>query len=121
MTDLTRAIRGLKGEKGGEITKLFARHFKLSEHVQHLKSTKVGVAIGTPARIGKLLEEPDALLLNALTHIILDVSFIDTKQRSMMDIPETRDELFKGVLGNERIKKALGLGGEEGKVKLVLF
>jgi len=121
VTDLTRAIRGLKGEKGGEITKLFARHFKLSEHVQHLKSTKVGVAIGTPARIGKLLEEPDALLLNALTHIILDVSFIDTKQRSMMDIPETRDELFKGVLGNERIKKALGLGGEEGKVKLVLF
>jgi protein CMS1 len=55
--DVTRVFRDKKvrGEKGGEVAKLFAKHFKLDEHVAYLKKTKVGVAVGTPGRIGKLL------------------------------------------------------------------
>ncbi len=37
------------------IAKLFAKHFKLEEHVRYLKKTKIGSAVGTPGRVGKLL------------------------------------------------------------------
>lgn len=83
VTDLTRAFRPLKGDKGGEVCKvlrlsppvyfdvvlvafhpnaflfvqLFARHFKLAEHAEHLKKTKVGVAVGTPGRVSALLND----------------------------------------------------------------
>jgi protein CMS1 len=46
----------LRGDRGGEIAKLFARHIKLEEHTNYLKRTKVGAAIGTSGRLGKLLE-----------------------------------------------------------------
>ena len=55
--DVTRVLRSkkLRGEKGGDIAKLFAKHIKLQEHVAYLKRVKVGSAVGTPSRIGKLL------------------------------------------------------------------
>jgi len=115
--DLTRAVRPLRGEKGGEVAKLFARHFKLAEHAEHLKITKVGVAVGTPARIGALLTQTDSLSLKALSHIILDVTFIDSKLRSMMDMMETKQDLFNVFLKDEKIRARL----VEGKTSLVLF
>lgn len=90
----------LRGEKGGEVAKLFAKHFKLAQHVSYLKRTKVGAAVGTPGRIGKLLCETgefalmtlrvlvdsmlifaaDALTISALSHIILDITYRDSKK-----------------------------------------
>lgn len=40
-----------------DVGKLFSKHFKLGEHVEYLNKTKVGVAVGTPGRIGKLFSE----------------------------------------------------------------
>jgi protein CMS1 len=136
VADVTRVLKDkrLRGEKGGEVAKLFAKHFKLEEHVAYLKRTKVGAAVGTPGRIGKLLCETgeytvaseflskitlfaDALSLSALSHIILDVTFRDSKKRSLLDIPETRDEVIKTVLGCPRVLEAI----RAGKVKVVLF
>jgi len=119
VADVTRVLKDkrLRGEKGGEVAKLFAKHFKLEEHVTYLKRTKVGAAVGTPGRIGKLLCETDALSFSALTHIMLDVTFRDAKKRSLLDIPETRDEVFKSVLGGSHVREALQLG----KVQVVLF
>ncbi|CAE6434100.1 unnamed protein product [Rhizoctonia solani] len=117
VADLTRAIRPLKGESGGEIAKLFAKHFKLKDHVAHLAKTRVGVAVGTPARISQLLAEPDALSVKALSHIVLDLTFVDTKQRTLLDIPETRVDTLRGVLGDSRIRERL----LNGKTKIVLF
>lgn len=135
MADVTRVLkdRKLRGEKGGEVAKLFAKHFKLEEHVTYLKRTKVGAAVGTPGRIGKLLCETgefasrminlyidfpkDALSFSALTHIMLDVTYQDAKKRNLLDIQETRDEVFKTVLGGSRVREAL----QQGKVQLVLF
>jgi len=56
-TDVARVFKDakLRGEKGGEVAKLFAKHFKLEDHVTYLGKTKVGVAVGTPGRIGQLL------------------------------------------------------------------
>lgn len=60
--EATRVLKDkrLRGEKGGEVAKLFAKHFKLAEHVAYLAHTKVGAAVGTPGRIGKLLCETGA-------------------------------------------------------------
>jgi protein CMS1 len=59
VADVTRTLKNqtLQGDKGGSVAKLFAKHFKLEEHVKFLKKTKVGLAVGTPGRIGKLLCE----------------------------------------------------------------
>lgn len=61
VADVTRILKRMKDESGsskaGEIAKLFAKHFKLEEHAHYLKKTRVGAAVGTPGRIGKLLME----------------------------------------------------------------
>jgi protein CMS1 len=76
VTDVARRLkaRQLRGEKawcacaqctrslltlvpqGGDVAKLFAKHFKVEDHVRYLKTTKLSAAAGTPDRIGKLLE-----------------------------------------------------------------
>ena len=57
VADVTRVLKDkrLRGEKGGDVAKLFAKHFKLEEHVAYLKRTKIAAAVGTPGRLGKLL------------------------------------------------------------------
>ncbi|KAJ4488185.1 U3-containing 90S pre-ribosomal complex subunit-domain containing protein [Lentinula aciculospora] len=102
VADVTRILKDkrLRGEKGGEVAKLFARHFRLTEHCSYLKRTKV-----------------DALTISALSHIMLDVSFIDAKKRNLFDIPETRDQVFKAVLGGPEVLEAI----KAGKIQLVLF
>jgi protein CMS1 len=136
VVDVTRVLKDkkLRGEKGGEVAKLFAKHFKLAEHVTYLRRTKVGSAVGTPGRIGKLLCETgtrprvvvtsantdatgDALTISALSHIIFDISYRDAKKRNMLDIPETRDEVFRTVLGAPKVLQAI----KEGKIQVVLF
>ncbi|KAF9036739.1 U3-containing 90S pre-ribosomal complex subunit-domain containing protein [Panaeolus papilionaceus] len=119
VADVTRILKDktLRGEKGADVAKLFAKHFKLSEHVTYLRRTKIGSAVGTPGRLGKLLCEADALNTSALSHIILDVTFKDVKERSLLDIPETRNEVFQTVLNNKEILSGL----KSGKIQLVLF
>ena len=65
------------------------------------------------ARAGPL----DALSTSALTHIILDISFRDVKKRSLLDIPETRDEVFRTVLGAPKVFNGL----RQGTIQLVLL
>ncbi|KAF8969801.1 U3-containing 90S pre-ribosomal complex subunit-domain containing protein [Flammula alnicola] len=119
VADVTRVLKNkkLQGEKGGDVAKLFAKHFKLAEHVAYLKRTKIGAAVGTPGRLGKLLNETESLNVSALSHIILDITFKDAKTRNLFDIPETRDEVFKTVLNNEHVLKGI----KEGKIQVVLF
>lgn len=59
----------------------------------------------------------DALSVSALTHVVLDVSYRDAKNRCLFDIPETRDELFKTVLGAPLVMEGL----KAGKIHVVLF
>ncbi|TRM61741.1 U3-containing 90S pre-ribosomal complex subunit-domain containing protein [Schizophyllum amplum] len=119
VADVTRVLKStkLRGDKGGDVAKLFAKHFKLQDHVQYLKRTAVGAAVGTPGRVGKLLCETDALTISALSHIVLDITFRDAKKRNILDIPETRDEIFKTILGCPKVLKGI----KEGKIQVVLF
>jgi protein CMS1 len=59
----------------------------------------------------------DALGVSALSHVILDVTYQDAKKRSLLDIPETRDEVFQYVLGAPKLLNAV----KQGKVQIVLF
>ncbi|EJD52902.1 hypothetical protein AURDEDRAFT_110754 [Auricularia subglabra TFB-10046 SS5] len=115
--DVIRELRKLQTDKSGQVAKLFAKHLKVEDQVAYLRRTKVVAAVGTPGRLGKLLEENDCLSLDALSHVMIDFTHRDLKSRSVVDIPETRQELFKTVLGNERLMNAF----RSGKVKLVLF
>jgi len=119
VADVTRVLknRRLRGDKGGDVAKLFAKHFKLEEHVAYLERSKIGSAAGTPSRVGKLLCDTDALSVSQLTHIILDISFRDAKNRNLLDIPEIRDEVFKTVLGAPKVLEGI----RQGKIHVVLF
>ncbi|KAF8874626.1 U3-containing 90S pre-ribosomal complex subunit-domain containing protein [Gymnopilus junonius] len=119
VADVCRVLKNkqLQGDKGGEVAKLFAKHIKLAQHVVYLKQTKIGAAVGTPGRLGKLLNETDVLNVSALSHIILDITHKDAKNRNLLEIPETRDEVFQTVLNNEGILRGI----REGKIQVVLF
>ncbi|GAA5833862.1 hypothetical protein JCM11251_005990 [Rhodosporidiobolus azoricus] len=119
VADLCRDVKSFKTKtKDGSIDvgKLFAKHFKLNEHVEYLNKTHVGLAVGTPNRIEKLLNETEALHLTHLSHLILDVSHLDAKKRTLMDMPDARGDLFR-LLGSKKIMERL----REGKMKVVIF
>jgi protein CMS1 len=56
-------------------------------------------------------------VVSALTHIVIDLSYRDAKRRSVLDIPETRDEVFGKILSH----KSTLQGIKAGKVQIVLF
>jgi hypothetical protein len=105
----------------------------LQDHVTYLRRTRVGAAVGTPGRLGKLLElgeftahfpttttepiESDSLAVSALTHIIIDLSYRDAKRRSVLDIPDTRDEVFGKILSYKSVLQGI----KAGRVQIVLF
>lgn len=62
------------------------------------------------------LRVTEALHLTHLSHLILDVSHLDSKKRSLVDLLEARADLFK-LLGSKPIMDRL----REGKMKLVVF
>ncbi|KAG8861919.1 hypothetical protein FRB96_002362 [Tulasnella sp. 330] len=114
--DVVKKCRKLPGDKGGEVAKLFAKHIKVQEQIDYLHKTKVSIAIGTPDRIGKLLASK-ALQTTALTHIVLDASHRDSKNRSILDIPEVAKEVFSSILGFAPLRELV----KGGKVQVVLF
>lgn len=59
----------------------------------------------------------DVLSTSALTHIFLDVSYQDAKKRCLLDIPETRDEVFRTILAAPKVLPGL----KQGKIQLVLL
>lgn len=59
---------------------------------------------------------PESLKLLHLSHIVIDATHLDSKKRSLLDMPEARD-LFHLVLGNKAVMDRF----REDKVKLVIF
>ncbi|KAH8090598.1 U3-containing 90S pre-ribosomal complex subunit-domain containing protein [Filobasidium floriforme] len=125
--DVVRALKSVRvpeGEDGaetgkppGEVGKLFAKHFKASEQIEYLNSTKIWAAAGTPGRIGKILSDSDALTIRQQTVILLDLSYRDTKNRTLLTIPEIRDEFWKVLFGDKKVREKLLATG----VKIAVF
>lgn len=103
------------------------------DHVTYLRRTRIGAAVGTPGRLAKLLELSgfpahfpvvttkriglDSIGVSALTHIVIDLSYRDAKRRSVLDIPETRDEVFGKILSYRSVLQGI----KAGRVQIVLF
>lgn len=78
---------------GCRIAKLFSKHIKPEEQAAQLSAGPVCVAVGTPARVDKLAAMSGALSLSRCRLLVLDVSR-DVKQRCLLDLPETRRDLW---------------------------
>lgn len=66
----------------------FAKHMKVQEQVQFLKSKSTGIGVGTPARLMELIDN-GALSLDLLEQIVVDASHIDQKKRGVLDMKDT--------------------------------
>ncbi|CAK9785477.1 hypothetical protein CC85DRAFT_286645 [Cutaneotrichosporon oleaginosum] len=97
--DVVRAVRSVP--RPGEVAKLFAKHFKLADQIKYLAKTRVSIAVGTPARVAKLLAD-GALKMTPQSVVLLDIGHRDSKKRSLLTLPEVRDELWTGFFRDAR-------------------
>jgi protein CMS1 len=89
---------------------------QLPEHITYCQKTAFSLAAGTPDRLVKLVTS-DALSLDSLQYLILDVTHLDAKQKSVLDQKEVRDVLLKDLLGHQTVKEKL----KAGRMKIVFY
>lgn len=97
------------------VAKLFAKHLKADEQAKQLASNYLPIAIGTPARVKKLLEM-GALSLKHTKHVIFDMEK-DKKQLTVLELKDTATEMMD-LLQFHFIPQ---LNKEDGNKKIVLF
>ncbi|KAJ2721536.1 hypothetical protein GGI07_003889 [Coemansia sp. Benny D115] len=88
--DLVRRLRPVSPRRN--VLKLFSKHMKIDQQRKVLKENAVDVAVGTPNRILKLLEDGD-LKVNRLRLVLFDC-WQDEKMRVLVDMDDTRKDLF---------------------------
>ncbi|TGO40955.1 hypothetical protein BHYA_0029g00650 [Botrytis hyacinthi] len=86
--DLARAVRKFQ-TKDVKVAKLFAKHIKLKDSIGFLKSSRTGIAVGTPQRLKDLMDE-GSLAVDRLERIVIDASHIDQKKRGILEMKETQ-------------------------------
>ncbi|KAJ2804480.1 hypothetical protein H4R21_001626 [Coemansia helicoidea] len=89
VVDLVRRLRTVSRRP---VAKLFSRHIKIDAQKQALRGMAIDVAVGTPNRIRRLLADGD-LKLNRLRLVVIDC-WQDSKMRVVLDMDDTRDDLF---------------------------
>ncbi|KAG7007733.1 racA [Physcia stellaris] len=105
--DAARTLRVFQ-TKEVSVAKLFAKHIKLKDAIKYVKKTRIGIGIGTPARLIDLLDA-GALSSENLERIIIDCSHIDQKKRGIFDMKETQQSLM-ALLNRETLKSRYGKG-----------
>ncbi|KAJ3347575.1 hypothetical protein HDU91_006742 [Kappamyces sp. JEL0680] len=80
------------------VAKLFARHLKVSEQIELLKKTPFLVGVGTAARISKIIEtDEEAIKVNKLEYLLIDGTWKDKKNQTIVDVPEVNMDLKRLV------------------------
>lgn len=102
----------------------FAKHIKIEESTQFLKTHRTGIAVGTPKRLGDLVENGScpfssllipikpcsnpflthvvgSLSLENLERLVVDASHIDQKKRGVLDMKDTMLELSRWLARRE--------------------
>ncbi|KAH8199757.1 hypothetical protein TruAng_006102 [Truncatella angustata] len=97
--DVVRSLRKYQS-KENSVAKLFAKHIKIDESTQFLKSHKTGLAVGTPQRLNDLVEN-GSLSLENLERLVIDASHIDQKKRGILDMKEITMPLMKWLTRSE--------------------
>ncbi|KAJ6264125.1 hypothetical protein Dda_0267 [Drechslerella dactyloides] len=117
--DLVRILRKYQTADAA-VAKFFAKHVKLSEATEYAAKTRIGIAVGTPARIVDLIRD-GSLQVRYLARVVLDVSYLDAKRRGMWDIKEVQDRVVE-LLNMDAVRKRLeGGGGSEEDKRGVMF
>ncbi|KAF3315023.1 hypothetical protein TWF173_004235 [Orbilia oligospora] len=116
--DVVRIMRKYQ-TTDSQIAKFFAKHVKLSEHIEYAKKTRIGIAVGTPARLVDLIKD-GALQIKYVQRVVLDVSYLDAKKRGLWDIKEVQDKLVE-LLAVEGVRRRLEGGGEEDSRGLMFY
>lgn len=75
-----------------KIGKLFAKHFRIQDQIEILKSTHFPVAVGTPNRLHKLVEL-GALSLSQTVLVIVDLCE-DVKGFNVMSLCDTKNDFY---------------------------
>ncbi|TVY67399.1 Protein CMS1 [Lachnellula suecica] len=90
--EIARVLRKFQ-TKDATVAKLFAKHIKLQDSIKFLKSTRIGIAVGTPTRLKDLMDD-GALAIDRLERIVIDASHIDVKKRGILEMKETQVPLI---------------------------
>lgn len=115
-SEIARSIRKYPKEEA-KVAKLFAKHIKLQDAIQFLKTNRTGIAVGTPQRIIDLIND-GALRIDHLKRIVIDASHIDQKKRGILEMKETQVPLIK-LLGLEELREKYF--AETNKINLLFF
>lgn len=75
-----------------KIGKLFAKHFRIQDQIEILKSTHFPLAVGTPNRLHKLVEM-GALCLSQTVLVLVDMSE-DVKGFNVMSLSDTKKDFY---------------------------
>jgi len=94
-----------------KVAKLFAKHIKLKDSVKFLGCNRIGIAVGTPTRL-KDLTDDGVLAYDSLARIVVDASYIDKKQRGILEMKETQIPLTTW-LAQKELKERLIAGSTQ--------
>ncbi|KAK9593144.1 Protein cms1 [Aspergillus fumigatus] len=112
----SRALRAFQS-KDSTVGKLFAKHIKLEEAKQFLQRARIGLGVGTPARILDLIDA-GSLKLDELERIVIDGSYIDQKQRGIFDMKETHLPLLQLLTRSEFRER---YGAKQKRIQVLVF
>lgn len=115
VADIVRELRDFN-TPSTKVAKLIAKHQKLKENIDYLSKTRVGIAVGTPARLKDLVEQ-NALRVSDLKAIVVDASYQDEKKRSLTDMAEVFKPLMD-LLSQDDVKARLQ---DSNGAKLLVF
>jgi superfamily II DNA/RNA helicase len=76
-----------------KVSKLFAKHLKISEQMESLSKSHFAIGVGTPNRLSKLISL-GALRLNEVKIIIVDVE-ADEKNFTILTMPNVKDDFYE--------------------------
>ena len=88
---------------------------RISAHLHITNARRIGIGVGTPARIQDLIKA-EALKTSNLKRIVIDGSHIDQKKRSIFDMKE----IFVPLLDLLSRKKLKGKY-EDGTLQILVF
>lgn len=104
--DIARVLRVLlPNPKTTHVGKLFARHFKVEEQDAWLCAHVAPLCVGTPHRLQSLMER-GSLRLEHTQALVIDYTWRDAKQRTVLETPETCTALLM-LLGQRAVRDAL--------------
>ncbi|KKY17644.1 hypothetical protein UCRPC4_g05448 [Phaeomoniella chlamydospora] len=113
---VNRALREFQ-TKDAMVAKLFAKHIKLDEAIKTVQKSRIGIGIGTPARIKDLLSK-DALKTGNLSRIVIDGSHVDQKKRTIFDMKDLFDPLLDILRRPELFER---YGTDTSKIEIIVY